>query len=151
GGETEPAVVLPGCFPVAAGEHEKALACEKKAGVVEKPEARCVQPNPVDAAPAERLEGGDRLMDPLVRAEVVIGEGTKQLLLETNVTLNRPAIKIRNITAEIRNLTTELIQDKVIIQGGLRKQMFFVGEDNIGQYQSGDVQCCNFVRAFGTE
>lgn len=30
GGETEPAVVLPGCFPVAAGEHEKALACEKK-------------------------------------------------------------------------------------------------------------------------
>ena len=53
-------------------------------------------------------------MDPLVRAEVVIGEATRQILVETNVTLSQPASKVRNITAEIRELTTELILDKVI-------------------------------------
>ena len=56
------------------------------------------EPRPVEVAPVRFLEGGDILMDPLVRAEVVIGEGTKQLLVETNLTLTRPAIKIRNIT-----------------------------------------------------
>lgn len=91
------------------------------------------------------------LMDSLVRAEVVIGEGTKQLLVETNVTLVRPAIKIRNITAEVRNLTTELIQDKVIIQGVLHKQIFFVGEDNVVHHQAEDVPFSTFIDIFGAE
>jgi hypothetical protein len=111
----------------------------------------CYKPNPAEAAPVEISEGGDRLMDPLVRAEVVIGEGTKQLLIETNVTLERAAIKIRNITAEIRNLTTELIQDKIIIQGILHKQIFFVGEDNIVHHQAEDVPFSTFIDIFGTE
>ena len=38
-------------------------------------------------------------MDPLIRAEVVIGENTRQLLVERNVTLTIPAIKVRNINA----------------------------------------------------
>lgn len=124
---------------------------KKKTSAVEKPETVCSQPNPVEAAPVETSEGGDRLMDPLVRAEVVIGEGTKQLLIETNVTLDRPAIKIRNITAEIRNLTTELIQDKIIIQGVLHKQIFYVGEDNIVHHQAENVPFSTFIDIFGTE
>ncbi|HEY8392638.1 MAG TPA: SPOCS domain-containing protein [Capillibacterium sp.] len=124
---------------------------KKKTSAAEKPETMCSQPNPVEAAPVETSEGGDRLMDPLVRAEVVIGEGTKQLLIETNVTLERPAIKIRNITAEIRNLTTELIQDKIIIQGVLHKQIFYVGEDNIVHHQAEDVPFSTFIDIFGTE
>lgn len=109
------------------------------------------EPRPVEAAPARFLEGGDILMDPLVRAEVVIGEGTKQLLVETNLTLTRPAIKIRNITAEIRNLTTELIQDKIIIQGVLHKQIFFVGEDNVVHHQAENVPFSTFIDIFGAE
>ena len=72
-------------------------------------------------------------MDPLIRAEVVIGENTKQLLVERNVTLAIAAIKIRNINATIRDLTTDVIADKVVIQGVLHKQIFFVGEDEIGR------------------
>lgn len=130
---------------------EKDPASKKKIYVAEKPEIICYKPNPGEAAPEKVSEGGDRLMDPLVRAEVVIGEGTKQLLIETNVTLERAAIKIRNITAEIRNLTTELIQDKIIIQGILHKQIFFVGEDNIVHHQAEDVPFSTFIDIFGTE
>lgn len=96
-------------------------------------------------------KGGIILMDPLIRAEVVIGEATKQLLVENNFTLSQPAIKIRNITAELRNLTTELIIDKVIIQGILHKQIFFVGEDNIVHHQSEDVPFSTFLDIFGAE
>ena len=87
-------------------------------------------------------------MDPLVRAEVVIGEATKQLLIESNITLSQPALKIRNITAEIRDLTTELIPDKVIIQGLLHKQIFFVGEDNIVHHQTEEAPFSTFCGCF---
>lgn len=99
----------------------------------------------------ELPKGGETLMDPLVRAEVVIGEATKQLLIESNITLSQPALKIRNITAEIRDLTTELIPDKVIIQGLLHKQIFFVGEDNIVHHQTEEAPFSTFVDVFGAE
>ena len=77
-------------------------------------------------------------MDPLIKAEVVINENTKQLLVERNVTLTIPAIKIRNIT-------TDVIADKVIIQGVIHKQIFFVGEDNIVHHQAEDLSFSTFV------
>ncbi|HEX2955136.1 MAG TPA: DUF3794 domain-containing protein [Bacillota bacterium] len=97
------------------------------------------------------MRGGKIGMDPLVRAEVVIGEATRQILVETNVTLTQPAIKVRNITAEIRELTTDLILDKVIIQGILHKQIFFVGNDNIVHHQAEDVPFSTFVEVPGAE
>ncbi|HEX3009732.1 MAG TPA: DUF3794 domain-containing protein [Bacteroidales bacterium] len=90
-------------------------------------------------------------MDPLIRAEVVIGENTKQLLLERNVTLNIPAIKVRNINAEVRELTADVIADKVVIQGILHKQIFFVGEDNIVHHQAEDIAFSTFVDVPGAE
>lgn len=97
------------------------------------------------------MRGGGFGMEPLVRAEVVIGEATRQILVETNVTLNQCAIKVRNITAEIRELSAELILDKVIIQGVLHKQIFFVGEDNIVHHQAEDVPFSTFVEVAGAE
>jgi hypothetical protein len=84
-------------------------------------------------------------MDPLIRAEVVINENTKQVLLERNITLTIPALKIRNINATIRNLTTDVIADKVIIQGIIHKQIFFVGEDNIVHHQAEELPFSTFV------
>ncbi|HOJ78814.1 MAG TPA: DUF3794 domain-containing protein [Bacillota bacterium] len=90
-------------------------------------------------------------MDPLIRAEVVIGENTRQVLIERNVTLTLPAIKVRNITAEVRDLTADVIADKVVIQGILHKQIFFVGEDNIVHHQAEDINFSTFVDLPGAE
>ena len=90
-------------------------------------------------------------MDPLIRAEVVIGENTKQVLLEKNVTLTIPAIKVRNINASVRDLTTDVIADKVVIQGVLHKQIFFVGEDNIVHHQAEDIPFSTFIDVPGAE
>jgi hypothetical protein len=84
-------------------------------------------------------------MDPLIKAEVVINENTKQLLVERNIELALPAIKIRNINATIRNITTDVIVDKVIIQGIIHKQIFFVGEDNIVHHQAEELLFSTFV------
>jgi hypothetical protein len=90
-------------------------------------------------------------MDPLIRAEVVIGENTRQLLVEQNVTLELPAIKVRNINASVRDITTDVIADKVVIQGVLHKQIFYVGEDNIVHHQAEDIPFSTFIDVPGAE
>lgn len=50
---------------------------------------------------------------------------------ELIVTLPIPAIKIKEIRAHVDSVTTHVIPGKVIVQGTLQKQVFFVGEDNI--------------------
>lgn len=90
-------------------------------------------------------------MNPLIRAEVVIGENTRQILVERNLTLALPAIKVRNINAEVRNLVADVIADKVVIQGVLHKQIFFVGEDNIVHHQAEDIPFATFVDVPGAE
>jgi ribosome biogenesis SPOUT family RNA methylase Rps3 len=98
----------------------------------------------------ENQKGG-KYMDPLIRTEVVIGENTRQLLVERNVTLSIPAIKVRNINAKVVNVTTDVIADKVVIQGVLHKQIFFVGEDNIVHHQAEDIPFSTFIDVPGAE
>ena len=50
---------------------------------------------------------------------------------EMTLTLPIPAIKIKEIRAHVDSVTTHVIPGKVIVQGTLQKQVFFVGEDNI--------------------
>lgn len=82
---------------------------------------------------------------PLIAIGEVIGEGTTQLLSDTVVTLNQPAIKVREIVAEIRNITTHVLADKVVIQGTLHKQIFFINENNIEIHQPEDIPFATFI------
>lgn len=62
---------------------------------------------------------------------------------------NIPAIKIRNIEAEIKDLSYEIIPDKIIIHGVLHKQIFYVGIDNVIHHLGEDVSFCLFLDVVG--
>ncbi|SJZ74902.1 DUF3794 domain-containing protein [Selenihalanaerobacter shriftii] len=77
--------------------------------------------------------------------ETVIGEGTTQEIVSNDFELQIPAQKITEVAAEIRDLQTEVIQDKVIIQGTLHKQIFFVGQDDVNYHQAENIDFSTFV------
>lgn len=82
---------------------------------------------------------------PLLAIGEVIGEGTTQLLSDTVVTLNQPAVKVREIVAEIRDINTHVLADKVVIQGTLHKQIFFVNLAGIEMHQAEDIPFSTFI------
>ena len=82
---------------------------------------------------------------PLFKVEQVIGEGQKQILNEAVLTLERAAIKVREIVGEVRSLVAEVIPDKVIIQGVIHKQIFYIGTDNIEYHQAEDLRFSLFI------
>lgn len=90
----------------------------------------------------ERVRTGE---GPLFKVEQVIGEGQEQLLKESVIELERPAIKIREIVGEVRNISAQVIPDKVIIQGILHKQIFFITTDNVERHQMEEVPFGLFI------
>jgi hypothetical protein len=88
---------------------------------------------------------------PLFKTEEFIGENSVQSLSETLVTLSTPAIKVREIVAQIRDVATHVIPDKVIVQGTIHKQIFFIGIDNIEHHQAEDIPFSLFADIPGAE
>ncbi len=82
---------------------------------------------------------------PLLLLPRVVGEGTKQELVETIETLNVPALKVEEIRGELRDIEAEVIPDKVIIQGIIHKQIFFVDLENLARHQAEDVPFSLFI------
>ncbi|MBO8126327.1 MAG: DUF3794 domain-containing protein [Firmicutes bacterium] len=76
----------------------------------------------------------------------VVGTATDQILVDSIVELEQPAVKIDEIRAVIRDATCTVISNKVIFQGVLHKQIFFVREpDNIVVHQAEDIPFSGFV------
>lgn len=75
----------------------------------------------------------------------VIAEARVQVLVEDTITLFTPALKIDEIRAVIQNLRCHIIPGKVIFQGILHKQIFFVNEDNVVVHQGVDIPFSGFV------
>jgi len=67
----------------------------------------------------------------MLKGDKLMSYATHRSCSELILTLPIPAIKIKEIRAHIDSITTHVIPDKVIVQGTLEKQVFFVGEDNI--------------------
>lgn len=82
---------------------------------------------------------------PLVNASQVIATNSKQVLVENVADLNHPARKIHEIQARVEDLMVEVIPNKVVIQGTLHKQVFFVADDDIIRHQGEDVQFTTFI------
>ncbi|MCK4257332.1 MAG: DUF3794 domain-containing protein [Halanaerobiales bacterium] len=88
---------------------------------------------------------------PLVKLERVVGENSVQTLVPNSLELPIPAIKVVDIDAEVRDITCEVIQDKVIIQGIVHKQVFFIDTDDIERHIGEDVPFSTFVDVPGAE
>ncbi len=82
---------------------------------------------------------------PLFKVEEFIGENTVQDLSETVVTLPTQAVKVREIVAQLRNIVTHVIRDKVIVQGIIHKQIFFISTDNIERHLAEDIPFSLFL------
>jgi len=73
----------------------------------------------------------------LIKADRIIGFGCTQKLVEETKTL--PAVKIVDIDARISEMTSIVKNGKVIVQGVVHKQIFFVGTDDLVHHLSEDL------------
>lgn len=64
-----------------------------------------------------------------IKALKVIGEATAQVVVEGTISIN--AVKIDRIIAEIRDVTDHLFRNKVVKQGIIHKQVFYVDPEGI--------------------
>ncbi|MEW6033157.1 MAG: DUF3794 domain-containing protein [Bacillota bacterium] len=76
---------------------------------------------------------------PLIKVGRVAGENTKQVIIEDQVCLDVPARKVQDILAVITEIESQVIRGKVLIEGTIHKQIFFVGPDDIVRHQAVDV------------
>lgn len=88
---------------------------------------------------------------PLVLAQCIVASGVRQTLVENTLDLDLPAQKIQEITARVTDLTAEVIPNKVIVQGTLHKQIFFVGPDDVVHHQGEDVAFSTFIDLPGAQ
>lgn len=82
---------------------------------------------------------------PLFKVEELVGQNNRQELVESLVTLDTPAVKVREIVAQLRELVSHVINNKVIVQGTIHKQIFYIGTDNIERHQAEDIPFSLFL------
>jgi hypothetical protein len=75
----------------------------------------------------------------------VLAETTAQVLVDDIVTLPLPAEKIDEIVASVRDLHCFVIANKVIFQGTLHKQIFFVDLNGVVRHVGVDIPFSGFV------
>lgn len=82
----------------------------------------------------------------LLKVESVVGENAAQVAVRNVIDFGRPARKIKNVDAEIKHITARVIENKVVVEGILHKQIFFVSaEDDVVFEVSVDEKFTHFV------
>ncbi len=76
---------------------------------------------------------------PLVRTFRVVGEKTAQCLVEDTARLPHRAIKVQDVDCSVRDVTFEVLTDKVVVNGTVHKQVFFVSTDDILRHFPEDI------------
>lgn len=75
----------------------------------------------------------------------VLAETTAQVLVDDTITLPQPAEKIDEIVARVKDLNCFVIENKVIFQGVLHKQIFFVDAKGFVRHVGVDIPFSGFV------
>lgn len=81
----------------------------------------------------------------IIEAPVVIGENVVQKMKVSSLSLDIPAIKIKDIDIFLQDIETEVIENKVIIQGIIHKEIFYLGHDQVFHHQAEDTQLSTFI------
>ncbi|MHB9146333.1 MAG: DUF3794 domain-containing protein [Symbiobacteriia bacterium] len=76
---------------------------------------------------------------PLVRTFRVVGEKTAQVMVEDTARLPVRAVKVQDVDCSVRDVTFEVLNDKVVVNGIVHKQVFFVGTDDILRHFPEDI------------
>ncbi len=67
----------------------------------------------------------------------VVGEAVGQLVLENSTCIN--AVKIDRINAKLLETTDHLFKNKVVKQGTIRKEIFFVDPEGVVRFKAEDI------------
>lgn len=89
--------------------------------------------------------------DALFKVDQLIGKNQIQTMVTNETVLSKPAEKIVEIQAKVKEIETEVIEDKVLIQGIIEKQVFYIGNDQKNYYQEEQVPFSDFIDLFGAE
>ena len=81
----------------------------------------------------------------------VVAEAQAQVLVDDTVDLFTPAEKIDEIRAVVEDLRCHIIPGKVIFQGILHKQIFFVNKRNTVVHQRVEIPFSGFIDIAGAE
>ncbi|MBS4024654.1 MAG: DUF3794 domain-containing protein [Clostridia bacterium] len=65
----------------------------------------------------------------LLKVQSVVGEDSQQISLVNEVMFPRRVKKIKDVTSKVQDLKTTVVPDKVIVEGVLHKQLFYVEHD----------------------
>jgi len=71
----------------------------------------------------------------LAKIPVVIGEDKTQVLIDGQLGLEAPAVKVMDIDTGIRDVAVHIIPSKVVVQAVLHKQIYFITEENVVRHQ----------------
>ncbi len=76
---------------------------------------------------------------PLIKVGRVAGENTKEVIVEDEVCLDVPAKKVQDILAFITETRAEVLAGKVLVDGTIHKQIFYVGPNDVVRHQAVDI------------
>lgn len=113
--------------------------------------ARVTRIEPLEVAADMRSHQHHSYLQDLFLLDQVLGVGSSQILIQREIFFSRPARKVREpVDAEVRNLRTEVIANKVIVRGVLHKQIFAVdAETGVVFAQDVDESFVHFVDVRG--
>lgn len=86
-----------------------------------------------------------------LKVENVVGEAIKQVNVVRNITLPVPAKKIASIDAKIRDIDYKVIENKIIVEAKLHKQIYYVEctTGDVQEYTVPDEKITEFVHIDG--